>query len=444
MFLIKNKLDNIGLKMSPMLLPSEGVDMQKWAVIACDQYTSDPDYWEDVEKLVGSSPSTLKLFLPEVYLETPREKKMKASVIREMKSYLRNGTINEVEPGFIYTRRTNADGNVRNGLMSCVDLEQYSYEQGSASMIRPTEKTIVERIPPRVKIREKAPIELPHILFLIDDPAKTVIEPLEKTKNLYKKLYDFELMKNGGKIEGYHITEEKVISNIANAITELADPEGFANKYDTDKPVLLYAVGDGNHSLASAKQHWENIKADLKPGEKDDYPARFALVEIVNIHDEGMNFEPIHRVLFDCDMDVLLAELQKEFDVNVTQYTDALALKKFVEAEYENKKSHTFGFVSGRKMLAVSVMNPPSNLAVATIQPFLDSFISSHPMEIDFIHDHDRTVELADDKNTAILMPPIDKSGFFKTVIEDGTLPRKAFSMGHADEKRFYLEARKI
>ena len=444
MFLIKNKLEKIGLFASPMLLPWEGADMEKWAVIACDQYTSDPDYWEEVEKTVGSAPSTLKLFLPEVYLETSREKKMNSSIIREMKSYLRSGTLREIEPGFIYTRRTTAYGNVRNGLMACVDLERYSYEKGTTSMIRPTEKTIVERIPPRVKIREKAPLELPHILFLIDDPGKTVIEPLAKTRNLFTKLYDFDLMMNGGSIEGYHITEEKAISNIANAISALADPKVFAEKYNTDKPLLLYAVGDGNHSLASAKQHWENVKAGLSAAEREEHPARFALVEIVNIHDEGMNFEPIHRVLFESDMDDIISEMGKVLEIETREYTDAMELADFVKSEYENKDSHTFGFVSGEKMKSVSVMNSDYNLAVATLQTFLDTYISSHPVEIDFIHDVESTLELAKDCNTAILLPPIDKSGFFRTIIEEGTLPRKAFSMGHADEKRFYLEARKI
>jgi len=444
MFLLKDKLGKVGLHASSMLLPADNVDMTKWAVIACDQYTSDPEYWEDVEKIVGSSPSTLKLFLPEVWLETPREKKIRGSVLREMKAYLRFGTLKEIESGFIYTKRTTAYGNVRNGLMACIDLEQYSFEKGTDTLIRPTEKTIVERIPPRVRIREKAPLELPHILFLIDDPKKTVIEPLERTRNLYKKLYDFELMKNGGRIEGYHISEEPAISAIANAIAELASPEAFAEKYDDDKAPMLYAVGDGNHSLASAKQHWENVKSELSLNNNEDHPARYALVEIVNIHDEGMNFEPIHRVLFDCDMDGLVKAMESRLDVKTAEYTDANELASFVEAEYENKESHTFGLVSGERLLAVSVMNPEFNLAVATLQTFLDEFIADNDIEIDFIHDLKSTLALSKDGNTGLLLPPIDKSGFFRTIIEEGTLPRKAFSMGHADEKRFYLEARKI
>ncbi len=444
MILIKNKLTNIGLHLPKILVPAEDVDMEKWAVIACDQYTSDPEYWDEVDKNVGSSPSSLRLFLPEVYLETPKERKISSSIFREMKSYLRSGTLKELDPGFIYIQRTTAYGNVRNGLMACVDLEMYSYEKDSSSMIRPTEKTIIERIPPRVKIREKAVLELPHILFLIDDPGKTVIEPLEKTKNLYKKIYDFELMKNGGHIEGHHITEDSALSSIANAITALADEESFISRYGDNKSMMLYAVGDGNHSLASAKQHWENIKADLKNNEIAEHPARFALVEIVNIHDEGMKFEPIHRVLFDCPIVDFLGEMAAEFDLSVQDFEDISSLSDFVENEYDNKHSHTFGIMSGTTLKAVSVNAPKFNLAVTTIQSFLDDFIEKNDIEIDFIHGIDSTFELSTDENTGLLLPPIDKSGFFKTVIDEGTLPRKAFSMGHADEKRFYLEARKI
>lgn len=444
MVLIKNKLSKIGLNLSKILVPNEGIDMEKWAVIACDQYTSDPEYWEDVDKNVASSPSSLRLFLPEVYLDTPKERKISSSIFREMKSYLRSGTLTELEPGFIYIQRTTTYGNVRNGLMACIDLEMYSYDKDSSSMIRPTEKTIVDRIPPRVKIREKAVLELPHILFLIDDPGKTVIEPLEKTKNLYKKIYDFDLMKNGGHIEGHHITEDSALSSIANSITALADKEPFAARYGDDKAMMLYAVGDGNHSLASAKQHWENIKSDLENDEIIDHPARFALVEIINIHDEGMKFEPIHRVLFNCQIADLLGEMASEFDIIVQDFDDISSLGEFVKKEYDNKISHTFGIMSGDVLKAVSINQPKFSLAVATIQSFLDDFIEKNKIEIDFIHDTDSTLELSTEKNTGLLLPPIDKSGFFKTVIDEGTLPRKAFSMGHADEKRFYLEARKI
>ena len=444
MVLIKNKLANIALSLPKILVPGEGIDMEKWAVIACDQYTSDLDYWEDVDKAVGSAPSSLRLVLPEVYLETPREKKISASIFREMKSYLRSGVLTELEPGFIYVRRTTNYGNVRNGLMACVDLEMYSFDKDSTSFIRPTEKTIIERVPPRVKIREKAVLELPHILFLIDDPAKTVIEPLEKTKNLYQKIYDFELMKNGGRIEGYHINEDSALSSIANAITDLADENAFHKANGDEKPMLLYAVGDGNHSLASAKQHWDNVKIGLKANELDGYPARFALVEIINIHDEGMKFEPIHRVLFDCPLDNLLVELESAFDLAIHEFNDVGTLEEFVKAEYDNRESHTFGLLSNDRLLAVSVNSPEHNLAVATLQIFLDDYIENHDVEIDFIHDIGSVVDLVNKKNTGLLLPPIDKSGFFKTIIHEGTLPRKAFSMGHADEKRFYLEARKI
>lgn len=444
MVLIKNKLSQIALRLPKILIPSESVNMEKWSVIACDQYTSDSEYWEEVEKIIGSAPSALRLFLPEVYLGTSKEKRISASIFREMKSYLRSGILTELEPGFIYVRRTTSYGNVRNGLISCIDLEKYSYDINSSSMIRPTERTIVERIPPRVKIRQKAVLELPHILFLIDDPGKTVIEPLEKTKNLFRKLYDFELMKNGGHIEGYHITEDSTLSSIANSINALADLDSFKSKYGNEKSMMLYAVGDGNHSLASAKQHWENIKSELRAEELENHPARFALVEIVNIHNEGMSFEPIHRLLFNCGMDLLLVEMSGAFESTIFDFKDLSSLNSFVKSEFNNKTSHSFGVLSDGIYKAITVKTPKHNLAVATIQTFLDDFIKKHKIEMDFIHDTDSTNELSVKNNTGILLPPIDKSGFFKTVIDEGTLPRKAFSMGHADEKRFYLEARKI
>lgn len=444
MVLIKNKLSNIALRLPEILIPSEDICLEKWAVIACDQYTSDLEYWEEVEKNVGSSPSALRLILPEVYLDSPREKKISASIFREMKNYLRSGILSKLGPGFIYVRRTTSYGNIRNGLISCVDLEMYSFDAKSKSLIRPTEKTIVERIPPRVKIRQKAAIEIPHILFLIDDPGKTVIEPLAKTKNLFKKLYDFELMKNGGHIEGYYINEDSALSSIANSINALADPSSFKSKYGQDKDIMLYAVGDGNHSLASAKQHWENLKNQLNPEEFADHPARYALVEIVNIHDDGMNFEPIHRLIFNCKMDFLLDEMENTFDITIQPFNDLDALSKYIITEYDNKASHKFGIISEGIFKSVSINSPAHNLAVATIQTFLDDFIKKHKFNIDFIHDTASTNELSAKNNIGILLPPIDKSSFFKTIINDGTLPRKAFSMGHADEKRFYFEARKI
>jgi hypothetical protein len=301
----------------------------------------------------------------------------------------------------------------------------------------------MERTPPRVKIREKAPIELPHILFLIDDPGKTVIEPLEKTKNLYKKLYDFNLMAEGGRIEGYHITERKALSSIANALAGLADKEAFSKRYG-DKPVMLYAVGDGNHSLASAKQHWENIKEKEGLSADSDHPARFVLVELVNIHEDGLRFEPIHRLLFDCPLEDVLDFIESEFNASVEEFDDTSALMDLVEKEYANKESHTYGLVSGDTAVAVTINNPDHNLAVATMQALLDRFLAGRDTGIDFIHGAYETIGLAKKGNTAVLLPPIDKDGFFKTVIEDGTLPRKAFSMGHANEKRFYLEARRI
>lgn len=444
MIIIKKKLSNVALALPEILIPSNGVDLSKWSVIACDQYTSDKKYWENAENFVGSSPSSLNVILPEAYLDDSNNKKGPDSIIKEMKSYLRNGTLRHLEPGYIYTKRTTGYGNERNGLMVMVDLEKYSYLEGNATLIRPTEKTIIDRIPPRIKIRERAPFEIPHILFLIDDPDKTVIEPLEKMKNLFNKLYDFSLMMDGGKVEGYHITEEKALSSIANALAELADADTFHERYGDEHPVMLYAVGDGNHSLAAAKQHWENIKQSENLCTDSQHPARYAMVELINIHDEGMKFEPIHRLIFDCPIAEILNSLKAEFDIETQVFDDVNSLIELVEYEYSNKQSHTYGVVSDGDIMSLTIKTPDCNLAVSTIQAFIDRFLVDKNCEIDFIHDVESTVALANEKNTAILLPSIDKEGFFRTIIEEGTLPRKAFSMGHADEKRFYMEARKI
>ncbi|MFO7611272.1 MAG: DUF1015 domain-containing protein [Clostridia bacterium] len=444
MTLIRYKFDKIGLAAPRIMMPSEDVSLAKWAVIACDQYTSDPSYWEDVDKTVGQSPSALRMFLPEAYLGTSFERKGASSILREMKSYIKGGVLCELEPGFMLTRRTTSYGNVRNGLIVCVDLEEYSFEPGSQPLIRPTEKTILERIPPRVRIREKAPLELPHILFLIDDPGKTVIEPLVKSRNLYTKLYDFNLMKNGGRIEGYHITEESALSSIANSIITLASKDNFRNRYGADRDLMLYAVGDGNHSLAAALQHWTNVKARLGLDSSDEHPARYAMVELINLHDEGMKFEAIHRVLFGCSADDAIAGLKASFDVEIKE-TDGLAeLLGLMNETSTDPDLHGFGMVSGGRMFFAGIKSPVHSLTVATVQEFLDGFSDSRSLAMDFIHDTDSAVALSKSGNIAFLLPPINKAGFFRTVIEEGTLPRKAFSMGHADEKRFYLESRRI
>ena len=298
-----------------ILLP-ENADMSKWAVIACDQYTSEPEYWEDVTKIVGDEPSTLKVTLPEIYLEEDNVAEKIAEVNEEMKKLINNNFFRTLKDSLIYVERTQADGRIRKGLMGKVDLEDYSFAKDSQTLIRATEGTVLERIPPRVKVRENAPLELPHIMLLIDDDKKEIIEGLTDKVSEEDKVYDTDLMKNGGHIKGYKLNDE-LIEKVLEGIGELADKEKFEQKYNVkDKGVLLFSVGDGNHSLATAKTCYENLKKTLTKEEYENHPARYALVEVVNLHSDALDFEPIHRVVFGVNPEHMMEELKKFYETS--------------------------------------------------------------------------------------------------------------------------------
>ena len=434
-------IPDLGIQIPQVYLPKKGVDLTKWAVIACDQFTSQPEYWNEVEKIVGDAPSTLNLTFPEVYLEKPGKEERIQNIQATMRQYMDEGIL-QPHDGLVYVERT-VSGKTRKGIVLALDLEAYDYNKGSSSLIRATEGTIVDRLPPRMKIREGAILELPHILVLIDDPNCTVIEPLSAAKSKLRTLYDFDLMLGSGHLAGYAVNEE-FEKQVVEALHGLADPETFAAKYNIDKhqPVLLFAMGDGNHSLATAKAIWEKIKPQVGM----DHPARYALVEIENVHDEGLEFEPIHRVLFGLKKD-LFAELKKTFGANFA-YEPAASAEEMVKAVDSAKgEKQTIGLVGGGKGFGViEIANPSSNLSVGTLQAFLDPFLKEGGAEkIDYVHGEDVTVNLGSQPNNAgFYLPGMSKSDLFKTVILDGALPRKTFSMGEAREKRFYMEARKI
>jgi hypothetical protein len=434
-------IPDLGIQIPQVHLPKPGTDLAKWAVIACDQFTSQPEYWNEVEKIVGDAPSTLNLTFPEVYLEKPGGEERIRDIQAAMRKYMDEGIL-QPQDGFVYVERTVA-GRTRKGLVLCLDLEAYDYNKGSSSLIRATEGTIVDRLPPRMKIREGALLELPHILVLIDDPNRTVIEPLSAAKSKLEKLYDFDLMLESGHLAGYGVDQE-IEGQVVEALRGLAMPETFAEKYGIDKkqPVLLFAMGDGNHSLATAKAIWEKIKPQVGM----DHPARFALVEIENVHDEGLDFEPIHRVLFGLMKD-LFTELEKTFGSNFS-YRLVASVEEMVKAVDSAKgPSQTIGVVGGGKGFGVmEIVHPSSNLPVGTLQSFLDVFLKEGGAEkIDYVHGQAVTVKLGSQPgNAGFYLPGMSKSDLFKTVILDGALPRKTFSMGEAREKRFYMEARKI
>ena len=412
-----------------ILLPQVS-EMEKWPVVACDQFTSQPEYWENAEKIVGDAPSALRLVLPEAYLNSAEVNRRIAGINASMEGYLADGVFKTLPDSLIYLERTQSDDRVRHGLIGCIDLEQYDFTPGSGALIRATEGTVLERIPPRVRVREHAPLELPHVMLLIDDPNGTVIEPLAGETGRMETLYDTELMLGGGHVKGWRLTDEQM-SRAAAALNALKSPEVMAEKYGmAGAAPLLFAVGDGNHSLATAKACYEKLKKETPEAQWASLPARYALVEVVNLHDDALTFEPIHRVLFHVDGQDLWA-----------------AFRAFYPAAHTGAGAgHTVEVCGQGLDGAWTVPAPSAQLAVGTLQAFLDDYCKRRPeVEIDYIHGDDVARKLGSQPgNLGFLLPPMGKDQLFRTVMTDGVLPRKTFSMGEAQDKRYYLEARKI
>lgn len=403
-----------------ILLP-KSASMHRWAVIACDQFTSDNAYWQRVADTVGDAPSTLHMILPEAHLGAADEAAIVKNINKTMEEYLDNDVFEVYKKSYIYVERTLLNGTVRPGLIGAVDLEEYDYNPGSVSAVRATEKTVLERIPPRQRVRKDASIEFPHVLMLADDDQKQLIEPITAIKDRLYKLYDFDLMEGGGHITGWVVRgedakafDERFAAYCANVPAKYADINGA--------PVTL-AVGDGNHSLATAKSCYEALKAANPNMDMSSHPARWALVELENIHDESQVFEPIHRILFDVNGKKLLSDLQ------------AICAEDGFAVEY----------VMGAERGTLYLDKAKGELAVAVLQEFLDKWMQENSCEIDYIHGDDEVAELAQKENAiGFLLPGMEKHQLFRGVISGGVLPRKTFSMGHAREKRYYLEGRRI
>jgi len=440
--------ESISLGIPEILLPREGLDLTKWAVIACDQFTSEPEYWQGVAAFVGGAPSTLNLIYPEIYLnEVDREERI-ARIRASMTRYLADDLFEEIE-GFVYVERT-VGGRTRKGLMVCLDLEHYDFRKGAASLIRATEGTILERIPPRIKIREGAPIEVPHIMVLIDDPGNTIIGPLAANRAKLEKLYDFELMMGSGHLAGYRVGDRGLEDGVVLGLTALADPERFVKTYRLGKgtPVLLYAMGDGNHSLATAKTIWEKTKESAADKTKImASPLRYALVELVNLHDEALVFEPIHRLLFGLAPELeIVSEMSAFYSGRCRSgKVDSLDLMK-AAVDGQKEGTHKVGLIRAAGFEVIEIAEPESNLPVGTLQNFLDAFLKKKSArEIDYVHGTESIIRTGAKPGSAgFYLPAMKKTDLFKTVILDGALPRKTFSMGKAREKRFYMEARKL
>ncbi len=397
-------------------------DMSKWAVIACDQFSSQPAYWDRVRANAGDAPSTIHLILPEAQLGTEQEPALTEEINRTMAAYLEQDLFTVYPNSFVYVERTLQSGAIRKGLVGMVDLEAYDYSMGSTSDIRATEKTVVERIPPRMRVRKNAPLEFPHILMLADDHDKVLIEPITAQKEHLKKLYDCMLMEDGGHIAGWLVdgAEAQAFMERLTTYTQHVD-EKYTGLPGTP---MVFAVGDGNHSLATAKACYEELKK-AHPGEDlSQHPARYALVELENIHDAAQEFAPIHRVIVKTDAPALLKAVQ-----------DNLCAETGFPVEWYMGKDHGTIYLDQSK----------GQLAVGILQSFLDQYLAQHDGETDYIHGDADLMELADQDNAiGFLLPVMEKSQLFRGVIADGILPRKTFSMGHAREKRYYLEGRKI
>ncbi len=441
-------LAELALHTPNILLPRAGIDLQRWAVIACDQYTSEPEYWQTVDQLVGNRPSTLRLIYPEVYLEGADGEARIAAINASMDSYLAAGVLAEQGPGFILLDRQTCHAPSRKGLVVALDLEAYDYRPGAKTLIRATEGTIVDRLPPRIRVRRKAAIELPHIMVLIDDPQRTVIEPLFQES--LEQAYDFELMQNGGHLRGWKVSQPGLIEQVGRALERLADRERFQTRYNVeDDQVMLYAMGDGNHSFATAKAIWEQLKEDAgDPATVMDHPARYALVELVNVHDPGLEFEAIHRVLFGADVDDLLSRAgefyrQTGTPCRISWQPDLATARSAASA---SGQAHALSFNAQGRYGLLLIDQPALTLEVATLQNFLDDYLAKNPqVRVDYIHGDDAVTRLGGQKgNVGFYLPPISKHDLFLTIVRDGALPRKTFSMGEADERRFYLEARRI
>lgn len=417
-----------------ILLPNENQDLTKWAALACDQFTSEPEYWHKAEEIAKDSPSALHIVLPEVYLEKP-DKSLRIGKIHDtMEAYLNNIVTKEIN-GYVYVRRTTASG-VREGLVGTVDLEAYSFEKDAKPAIRPTEKTVVDRIPPRIAVRRGAVLESPHILMLIDDEKKQVIEPIFNNCSKMEKLYNFNLMLDGGYLEGYAVTDDAEISRIDNLLKQIGTQSYFNEKYPVAKgdTPLAMAVGDGNHSLATAKAFWEELKNSLSKKELENHPARYCLAELVNIHCEAIIIEPIHRVVFGIN----IAEFIDETN-NFIKSNNCLTLKQ------HEKGCQSFIITGDKKDKEVHIKNAPKALAVGTLDMLIEQLLKKHPYaKADYVHDEESVRALCKKGAVGIMLPPFDKSDIFKGVIMGGVLPKKTFSMGTAREKRYYLECRKI
>ncbi len=435
----EKRLADLAVRIPDVLLPREGIDLKKWAVIACDQHTSDPEYWRRVEEFVGDEPSTLHTIFPEEYLEDSDSEERIERIRATMHRYLDEAVFVTHDATAVYLERRTSSEHPRRGLMLAFDLERYDFSPDSESLIRATEETIVDRLPPRVRIRDGAPLELPHIMILIDDPEDRVFAGLRKRAGGVQPLYDTELMLGGGRVSGYPVNSDEEFSFLAEEFERLADPARMKERYGAEQP-MLFAMGDGNHSFATAKQVWDELKK-REPAVATDHahPSRYALAELVNLHDPALEFEPIHRVVFSADASALLEAAATSGVFTLERDVSASA------AETLPPIDQITVYAEGRYH-RLHLTEPEGTLAAAVLQRFIDRYLRQAKRgELDYIHGVSEVIRLADERDAVgFLLPEFDKNALFSTVARSGPLPRKCFSLGEAHEKRYYLEGRRI
>ncbi|MBO4792129.1 MAG: DUF1015 family protein [Clostridia bacterium] len=414
-------------KKADFLIPKDA-DLQKWAVIACDQYTSDPEYWKKAREARGDAPSAINLILPEAELTGDESfvNERAGEIRRRFNEYLGGDLMAEYPDCYIYVERTLKNGRTRCGILGAVDLEQYEPSRYAETLVRPSEGTVFERVPPRVTVREKSPAEVSHLVLFADDAEKQLIEPLAAKKGEFEKLYDFDLPEHGGHVAGWKISAEEA-ERIDGVLSAMAEKKYVSDKYGTDPDAapLLLVVADGNHSLVAAKEAYDKLKSKLTDAEAAEHPARYAMAELVNIHSDAFEFEPIYRVVKGVDVDKFLG-----------------ALRDATSASGEGQKV-TFYYAGGS---GEAVFTEPSTAVTAgTLQRFIDDYIDDHGEgKCDYIHGEEELKALCkEDGAVGFIFDGISKEGLFRDIITGGILPRKAFSIGAADDKRFYLEARR-
>lgn len=424
----KKRFEKMGISIPEILIPAN-TEMKKWAVVACDQYSSEKKYWKKTEEIVGDVPSTLNLILPECYLEDSDKSEKVKKINSTMNSYLERNFFKKLPPGFVIIDRSTPYVSSRKGMILAVDLDKYSFAVDTDSLIRPTEGTVLDRLPPRIEIRKNAPLDLPHILLLINDSEKSIIEKAFEEEEFFETLYDFDLMQGGGHVRGKHISDEVYLEKICSAFEKLYE-----------KNDMLFAVGDGNHSLAAAKEIWDKLKRE---GASEEHPARYALVEVENIFNDGIIFKPIHRILFEVDRNDFFSELKKSFNVQITVLDSEDEMKKMV---CESVQEHRVGFIHENGFGCLSIAKPEIKLTYEVIQNFIDKYRQSHKsVNIDYIHGGQALKDLSLKKNNlGLFLNAIKKEEFFDMIVEGGALPRKTFSIGEAEEKRYYIESRKL